>query len=138
MWAGDTVKGSRIAGGKDGAAATAAKALSSYGGARSRTTCGYVAGQCFASLMVGVMGNRNNQLSSWQNEFSSAVTGVARVRPEELAEQNPWCRLVKPYLGQNGILPEGQLDFPCAKGVADAQENAVVALEQLIAEVGAP
>ena len=138
VWAGDTKKGSRIAGGSEGAAATAAKALSSYGGARSRTTCGYVAAQCFASLMVNVMGNDSNQLSAWQNEFSNAVTAVARTKPEELAVQNPWCRLVKPYLGQNGVLPEGQLDFPCAKGVSEAQDNAEVALEQLIAEVGAP
>ena len=138
VWAGDTVKGSRIAGGKEGAAAKAAMALSSYGGARSRTTCGYVAAQCFASLMVNVMGDRSNQLSSWQSAFGEAVTGVARTNPEELALQNPWCKLVKPYLGQNGILPEGQLDFPCAKGVSDAQDNAVAALEQLIAEVGAP
>jgi hypothetical protein len=138
VWAGDTIKGSRIAGGKTGSAATAAKALSSYGGARSRTTCGYVAAQCFASLMVNVMGDRGNQLSSWQSAFGTAVTDVARTSPEELAVQNPWCRLVKPYLGQNGILPEGQLDFPCAKGVSEAQESAVVALEQLIAEVGAP
>ncbi len=138
VWAGDTIKGSRIAGGKDGAAATAARSLSSYGGARSRTTCGYVAAQCFASLMVNVMGDRSNQLSSWQSAFGNAVTDVARTSPEELAVQNPWCKLVKPYLGQNGVLPEGQLDFPCAKGVSDAQDNAVAALEQLIAEVGAP
>ena len=88
--------------------------------------------------MVNVMGDRSNQLSSWQSAFGDAVTGVARTSPEELALQNPWCKLVKPYLGQNGVLPEGQLDFPCAKGVSDAQDNAVAALEQLIAEVGAP
>ena len=88
--------------------------------------------------MTGVMGDKSNQLSSWQRSFSDSVTAVARTNPEDLAVQNPWCNLVRPYLGQNGVLPEGQLDFPCAKGVAEAQENAVVALEQLIAEVGAP
>ena len=138
VWAGDTIKGSRIAGGKEGSAAKAAESLSSYGGARSRTTCGYVAAQCFASLMTNVMGDRSNPLSSWETAFGDAVTAVARTNPEDLAIQNPWCKLVKPYLGQNGVLPEGQLDFPCAKGVSDAQDNAVVALEQLRAEVGAP
>ena len=88
--------------------------------------------------MTNVMGDRSNQLSSWQKSFSDSVTVVARTNPEDLAIQNPWCKLVKPYLGQNGVLPEGQLDFPCAKGVSEAQENAVAALEQLIAEVGAP
>ena len=88
--------------------------------------------------MTNVMGDRSNPLSSWETAFGDAVTAVARTNPEDLAIQNPWCKLVKPYLGQNGVLPEGQLDFPCAKGVSDAQDNAVVALEQLRAEVGAP
>ena len=76
VWAGDTIKGSRIAGGKEGAASKAAESLSSYGGARSRTTCGYVAAQCFASLMTGVMGDKSNQLSSWQRSFSDSVTAL--------------------------------------------------------------
>ena len=46
VWAGDTIKGSRIAGGKRGRGIQSAESLSSYGGARSRTTCGYVAAQC--------------------------------------------------------------------------------------------
>lgn len=138
VWSGDTTKTSRIAGDLEGPAAKSAQNLSSYGGARSRTTCGYVAAQCFASLMVEVMGDDNNQPSEWQTEFTNAVTEISRQLPEDVAKKDPWCRQVKPYLGSGGILPEGQLDFPCAKGVNEAQQNAVTALDTLIAQIGAP
>jgi len=137
VWSGDTSKTSRIAGGADGPAAEAAKNLSRYGRARSRSTCGYASAQCFASLIVDVMGERANQPSEWQVEFDKTIKVTAQMRTDQLEEENPWCRLIQPYMGREGALPEGQLDFPCAKGVADAQENATSAVDKLIADYGA-
>ena len=107
-----------------------------YGGTRSRTTCGYVAAQCFASLMVETMGDRGNEPSEWKVTFEKSIQSTAQMFPTELQQANPWCRLVQPYINSSGSLPEGQLDYPCAKGVDDARENALSAIAQLIADYG--
>ena len=88
--------------------------------------------------MVNVMATRAISFPLGRTSLAPLLQQLLGPNQRNCAVQNPWCRLVKPYLGQNEILPEGQLDFPCAKGVADAQDNAVAALEQLITEVGAP
>ena len=139
VWSGDTTATSRMAGDLDGPASDAAKNLSPtrYGRARSRSTCGYVGAQCFASLMTEVMENRGNQPSEWQVQLSEQIRQTAIEDKEILDEKNPWCKLIQPYMGREGVLPEGQLDFPCAKGVSDAQEKAVAAMEKLIADYGA-
>lgn len=136
VWAGTAGKTTKIAGDVDGVAAEAAMSLTRYGRTRSRATCGYAAAQCFASLMLEVMGKKENQPSEWNVRFGMLVKDTRQTLPRDLEESNPWCSLVQPYMGADGILPEGQLDFPCAKGVDDAQQNAEAAIEQLVAQVG--
>jgi hypothetical protein len=136
VWSGDSTPTSKMAGDIDGPAAKAAKNLISYGRARSRSTCGYASAQCFASILVEVMGDRSNQPSEWLVEFNKSIKKTAQFDSKELKEKNPWCGLIQPYMGREGVLPEGQLDFPCAKGVSDAQENAAVAVEKLVQNYG--
>ena len=136
VWAGTAGKTTKIAGDIDGVAAKSAMSLTRYGRTRSRATCGYAAAQCFASLMLEVMGKRENQPSEWNVRFDQLVKTTKQTLPRELEEVNPWCSLVQPYMGSDGILPEGQLDFPCAKGVDDAQQNAEAALVELVTQVG--
>jgi hypothetical protein len=136
VWAGTAGKTTKIAGDIDGVAAKSAMSLTRYGRTRSRATCGYAAAQCFASLMLEVMGKIENQPSEWNVRFNQLIKTTKQTLPRELEEANPWCSLVQPYMGSDGILPEGQLDFPCAKGVDDAQQNANAALVQLVTQVG--
>ena len=137
VWAGSTSKTSGMAGDIEGPVSKAANNLfGKEGGVRSRATCSYVAAQCFASLMVGVMGDTATQPSEWSNLFTSKITETARTSTRELPSINPWCSLVHPYIGQEGFSVEGQLDFPCAKGVEEAQQSALNTLEKLIADVG--
>ncbi|MEC8380307.1 MAG: hypothetical protein VXZ96_08295 [Myxococcota bacterium] len=137
VWAGDTNSTSRIAGDKDGPAVNAVQSLSRYGRPRSRSTCGYAASQCFASLMVDVMGTDSNQPSEWQVKLDQAILDIRQTRPQELEQTNPWCKHVQPYMGISGDLPEGQIDYPCAKGVDDAQQNAMLAIVDLSRGYGA-
>ena len=62
---------------------------------------------------------------------------TSQAKPYEIDSVRPWCSLVQPYLGQSGILPEGQIDFPCAKGVDDSQQNAISAIGKLAKSFGA-
>ena len=112
VWAGDTTSTSKIAGGSDGPAAEAARSLSRYGRTRSRGTCGYAAAQCIASLMIDVMGETNNQPSEWKSLLERTVIRTAQMRALEIEQENPWCRLVQPYLGLNGELPRGTAGLP--------------------------
>ena len=131
VWAGSTSPTYKIAGGTKGPAGEAASSLSRYGRTRSRSTCGYASAQCIAGLMVEVMGEPDNQPSQWKSRLERSVIDVAQMRMRDIEEQKPWCRLVQPYLGLNGELPEGQLDFPCAKGVDETYNNAIQAIETL-------
>ena len=131
VWAGSTSATYKIAGGRKGPAGEAASSLSRYGRTRSRSTCGYASAQCIAGLMVEVMGDSSNQPSQWKTRLERTVIDTAQMRMRDIEEQRPWCRLVQPYLGLNGELPEGQLDFPCAKGVDETYNNAVQAMETL-------
>ena len=87
--------------------------------------------------MIDVMGETNNQPSEWKSLLERTVIRTAQMRALEIERENPWCRLVQPYLGLNGELPEGQLDYPCAKGVDEAYQNAVGAMETLAKDYGA-
>jgi hypothetical protein len=137
VWAGDTDLKHKIAGALDGPAATAANNLSRYGRTRSRSSCSYASAQCFASLAVEVMGDTANQPSEWQSQLESKIIDASREKTYNIDTKRPWCALVHPYLGLSGILPEGQIDYPCAKGVDDAQQNAIVAIGKLAKSYGA-
>ena len=50
------------------------------------------------------------------------VDDIATQRSDPLREARPWCSLVQTWLPRAGARNEGQLDYPCAKGVADAYE----------------
>ena len=63
----------------------AVQSLSRYGRPRSRSTCGYAASQCFASLMVDVMGTESNQPSEWQVKLDQAILEIRQTRPQELS-----------------------------------------------------
>ena len=86
--------------------------------------------------MVKTMGEPGNEPSEWKVSFGKSIQKTAQLFPTELEKENPWCRLVQPYMSPTGALPEGQLDYPCAKGVDDARENALSAMERLIADYG--
>lgn len=128
-WAGETEVGSGIAGGEEGHAARSAQNLDSYGRSRSRTSCGYVASQCFVTGLLGVMGKPGAEPYQWRAGWSTWYGELVRARPQDLESSSPWCGLVHPFLPRSGALPEGQLEYPCAKGVDDTR----MAVEQVLA-----
>ena len=121
LWAGERGAGSGIAGGDRGAAVRAAQALGTYGRNRSTTTCGQVAAACFAGELLSVLDEHRGERHLWRTHWQRRVADVARVPPQEV--RSPWCRLVRPYLHEDGSLPEGEFDFPCALGVENARQQ---------------
>jgi hypothetical protein len=119
IWAGQVRGDAGILGTPDGAASRAAGNLSSYGRARSVSTCGHVATQCFMTGLLKVTGNHSeaylwmDKWNDWLVDVSEGISGT----PGE--EDSAWCELIQPYVTLDGSLPEGQLDYPCAKGVDD-------------------
>ena len=127
-WAGQSGPGLVLGGDRDAAlAVVGARALSSYGRARSTHTCGHVATQCFVTGLLAVAGG-SGEVSGWRSRWASWVGRMAGGQAGRMEETNPWCRLVQPYLRADGSLPEGQLDFPCARGVADTRTAVEAAL----------
>ena len=121
-WAGETAPASRIAGGSpgNGLAATAASNLSTYGRSRSLNTCGHAAVQCFTALMLESMGTEGTERYEWRDIFADKMRELASEDKEDVAPRfGPWCEVIYPYLSTDG-LPEGKIDYPCAKGVQDA------------------
>jgi hypothetical protein len=121
-WAGETAPASRIAGGSpgNGLAATAASNLSTYGRSRSLNTCGHAAVQCFTALMLESMGTEGTERYEWRDIFSDKMRELASEDKEDVAPRfGPWCEVIYPYLSTDG-LPEGKIDYPCAKGVQEA------------------
>jgi hypothetical protein len=41
---------------------------------------------------------------------------------------SPWCEEILPFLKPDGVLPEGQFDFPCAKGVEEARQRVAASI----------
>lgn len=140
-WAGETTDGSRLAGGIRGAAASAAVSLSTYGGSRSQETCANVAAQCFVSLLLeNVRSDPPPARYLWPVEWARSVAAVSSRTGgrggEPRAALTPWCEIVAPYLVPNGTLPEGQLDFPCAKGVDEQRARIAATIKGIAARGG--
>lgn len=124
QWAGDVDGSSGIAGGPEGLAMKAAQDMSSYGRARSRTTCGNVATQCFVSSMIAMTGERSLLPNAARSQWEAWAAGRAlddRTPLLPMARQSPWCALIHPYNSADGQLPEGEIDYPCALGVQEAR-----------------
>ncbi len=121
-WAGETAPASRIAGGSygNGLAVTAASNLSTYGRSRSVNTCGHAAIQCFTALMLESMGSEGTERYEWRDIFADKMRELSSEDKEDVAPRfGPWCEVIYPYLSTDG-LPEGKIDYPCAKGVQEA------------------
>ena len=86
---------------------------------------------CFGSGLLTVIGEPSSEKQDWSRQWSEWLSGLVRARPRDLAKTSPWCSLVHPYLPRAGRLPEGQLDFPCAKGVDDARAQIEMTLSAL-------
>ncbi|MCB9670654.1 MAG: hypothetical protein H6736_18385 [Alphaproteobacteria bacterium] len=139
LWAGESGAGSGIAGGPQGAAVLAAEALGTYGRNRSTSTCSQVASQCFAGELLTVLAEHRTESHRWRDLWRRRVADIPRVKPGEV--HSPWCRLVRPYLQEDGTLPEGEFDFPCALGVDQARkqvEGQIAALAAGSFNTGAP
>jgi len=120
LWAGELSSGSGVAGGESGAAVRAALALGTFGHNRSSSTCGYVAVQCFAGELLDVLSDRRLESHQWAEQWRRRVRGLPSQRAAEIS---PWCRLVQPYIREDGTLPEGEFDFPCALGVEESRQR---------------
>ncbi len=122
-FAGETVAGSRIAGGELGLAARYVKGLA-FGrrdAVSSISACGHVATQCFTSVLLEVTGDKDIERYRWKDAWLRKVEEMADARRSELAEKNPWCVGIQDYL-----IPEreiAQFDTPCVTGVAAAREK---------------
>lgn len=127
LWAGSTATGSALAGGLGGAAVEAAKSLSSYGRARSESTCGYVATQCFVAGGLRVLSDTRAEPYQWMGRWRGWLAGLSTAD----TPRSPWCELVAPYVHADGVLPEGQMDYPCASGVDATRRGVDLALQQL-------
>ncbi len=130
LWAGELSSGSRIAGGSSGASWKAAEALNSYGRNRSTATCGYVAAQCLTGELLTVLGDEKLGPHEWQEEWRKRIGRMPTDQKEDVASR-PWCQLIRPYIHEAGHLPEGQFEFPCAKGVADTRRRIEIALTRV-------
>jgi hypothetical protein len=123
-WAGETSLGSRIAGGKEGAAVIAAENLATYGRSRSRESCGHVATQCFTGLLLDLTEQRPPlDPYLWPQTWSASVSRLLDPQTQGRRPISPWCKEILPYLKPDGVLPEGQFDYPCAKGVEEARQR---------------
>jgi hypothetical protein len=132
LWAGQPIPGSKLAGGRDGAAAEAAEALVRYGRNRSYATCSRAAAQCFVERLLRVTGDPSSGPQLWSGAWRRDLDSLVRASPEDLID-SPWCRVLRPYLYEPGRLPEGDLDFPCALGVAETRDRVSAVLDRLVA-----
>jgi hypothetical protein len=132
-WAGE-LSGRPLAGSLDGQAVLSAQALGTYGGTRSLRSCSAVATQCFTATMLEVIQDPDLRRQQWLDAWQERVVRPGAEQGESCAAErteSPWCELVRPYLSVDGILPEGQFDYPCAKGVEDARMATEEALRAL-------
>ncbi len=132
-WAGETASGSKIAGGfvgeSEGLASKSIKGMYRYGSASSWSVnrCGHVAGQCFTSLMMQVMGNQQTKRYEWLDRWRLLVEDVAKAESQLLAEDYPWCLPLQDYLSMQRET-SAQFDAPCRQGVETARTNAELAI----------
>jgi hypothetical protein len=103
--------------------------LDTYGRSRSRESCGHVATQCFTSLLLDVTRSRPPvDPYLWPQTWSAAVSRLLDPRRRGAAPMSPWCEEILPFLKPDGVLPEGQFDFPCAKGVEEARQRVAASI----------
>lgn len=141
-WAGETSLGSRIAGGGYGAKESTGVVynstdnLSRVGRAHSLNTCSYVASQCFAEKLLEV--TRMDDLKPfdwkevWSRQVDAEIYNIDLAKSNRLREASPWCGLIQPYTN----LQEGDIDYPCAKGVDDALQSVSRTIDYLAAQAG--
>ena len=56
----------------------------------------------------------------WMDIWKTWLKNVSQGRDgTQNDEESAWCDMIQPYVTLDGSLPEGQLDYPCAKGVDD-------------------
>jgi hypothetical protein len=133
-YAGETVAGSRIAGGDQGLAARYVTGLA-FGRMESVTSaaaCGNVATQCFSGLMLEVTGDTSIERYRWLDSWRRKVEDLKQLKRSELAYDHPWCVGIRDYL-----VPEresAQFDTPCVAGVEEARANAEAAFTMLESE----
>ncbi len=130
QWAGETTTGSRIAGGADGLAADAIAGMmrSSSGSGWSVGRCGHVATQCFSSVALGIMGDPKTERYEWLLKWSTEIERLANDKPLKVAEAQPWCAPIQPYLSLQREM--AQFDAPCRQGVNTARTNMERAIRQ--------
>lgn len=133
-WAGGPGEGDDDSG-SVGQAVQAVNNMTTFGGSRSRRTCGHVATQCFTSLMLEVTGTEFLESYQWHDRWVSEVDKLARSRPNTRAERyGPWCDLVYPYLTAEGVVTEGNIDYTCRSGVDNARTNVSDAIKRIVSE----
>ncbi len=130
QWAGETTTGSRIAGGADGLAADSIGGMmrSNSGSGWSVGRCGHVATQCFASVAMETMGDPKTERYEWLLKWSTEVERLANDKPIKVAEAQPWCAPIQPYLSLQREM--AQFDAPCRQGVNTARANMERAIRQ--------
>jgi hypothetical protein len=70
--------------------------------------------------MLESMGTEGTERYEWRDIFSDKMRELASEDKEDVAPRfGPWCEVIYPYLSTDG-LPEGKIDYPCAKGVQEA------------------
>jgi hypothetical protein len=141
-WAGETALGSRIAGGGHGAKEArgvvdlSADNLSRVGRAHSLNTCSYVASQCFAEKFLEVTRDGDTKPFDWKEVWNrlldEEIYRFDLANRNRLREASPWCGLIEPYTN----LQEGDIDYPCAKGVDDARQSVSRTIDYLAAQAG--
>lgn len=129
QWAGETRTGSRVAGGADGLARDAIDGMmrSSSGSGWSVGRCGHVATACFTSVLFDVLGKDGRdgkekvERYEWLSQWSGEIERLANERPRVVAEEQPWCLPIQPYLSLQREM--AQFDAPCRQGVNTARQN---------------
>lgn len=145
-WAGSVQKtgpdgtvDARVTGSLSGIAALAAQDLSGYGRSSSMAACGSIATQCFTPMLLEDLRAGRPVPSYWVGAAKDRWPAPQRrdiyISPEKgdrfPIPPNPWCEIILPYLPQEGALPEGQLDYPCARGVEDTRLRIEAALQTI-------
>ena len=69
-----------------------------------------------------VLADEKNYPHRWRDLWTERVAGIPTWDRQTLTDK-PWCRIIKPYLSEDGTLPEGQLDFPCALGIDQTRQR---------------
>ena len=152
-WAGSVQKtgpdgtvDTRVTGSPAGIAALAAQDLSTYGRMSSMSACGAIATQCFTPMLMEDLRAGRPVPSYWigaaKDRWPAPQRREIYVNPDKGSRfpipPNPWCEIILPYLPQEGALPEGQLDYPCARGIEDTRLRIEAALQTIRNEEASP